>query len=114
MNQVYLLNFPINIGDLIEKKKGKSKIATAARMLSHKPVNLEELLRVHSKLWTKNGSLDFEMVECCVLVFYFEEIAEIEAMLQNAPWSFDNSLLTVQKILPSMSPSNLVFDSTPI
>lgn len=75
---------------------------------------MKALLRVHQKNWTRSGRLDLMVVNMCTFVSYFEDATEMDVMLKKALQSFNNSLHVLQRLGPNMSPSNLVFDSTPI
>lgn len=77
-------------------------------------MNVEVLLCVYRKAWTRSGGVDLKAVDWCTFVFYFEEVVELELVLKKSPYSFDDCLLAVQRLLPSMSPCTLAFDSTPV
>lgn len=47
-------------------------------------------------------------------MFYFEDLAEMDHVMQKAPRSFNNDHLVIQCLIHGMSPSNLTFDTTPI
>lgn len=62
------LDLTVDFGDLIEQEKVVSNIAIDAQLLSKKPINLDALLRVHRKIFTRNDGLDSGSVYFCVLL----------------------------------------------
>lgn len=98
-NRVDHLDLIIDLGVLIANEKGSFELVIVAQLMSQWQVKLEALLRVHSKIWTKNGGLDIKVLDRCTFVFYFEELAEMNQATRKAPWSFDNDLLVMQCLL---------------
>lgn len=55
-----------------------------------------------------------KMIDLSTFVFYFEDPAKLELVLNKVPWSFNNIILAIQKLLLGMFSSGLTFNSTSI
>lgn len=82
-NQVGNLDLTIELGDILENEVGSILLALAARLISKKSVNIDALLRVHRRIWTKIGGLEMKDVDKYTYILYFEE-EELESALKRA------------------------------
>lgn len=62
-NRVNHLDLTLDLGDLITKDRGSSKLVIATWLLSQHPVNQEAFLGVSQKNWIKTGYLDMKVVD---------------------------------------------------
>lgn len=62
-NQVDHLDHTIDVGDLIEREQGSSNLPIAAQIISKKFVNVEALILVYRKSWTKTSGFDIKEVD---------------------------------------------------
>lgn len=113
-NRVDSIDLTLDLGYLIVKEKSNLDLVLAIHIVSRKPVIMDSLLRVHHKNWTKLGGLDLEAMDRNTFIFYFEDPYDMDFVMRKASWSFDNSLLAIQRLLPGISQSSLLFNSIPI
>lgn len=86
----------------------------APHIFSKRFINVDTLIRIQKKGWTKGGGLDIKKINQNTFVFYFEDANELEVVLKKVAWRFDNSFMIIQKLDSLMYSSILLFDSTPI
>lgn len=48
-------------------------------------MNLEALIQVHCRNWTKNEGIRIQVVDLCTFAFYFEDQDEMELVLKKTP-----------------------------
>lgn len=83
----------------------------AARIDTEKCIIIKAIMHVHRQSWTKIGGLDIKEMDHITIVFYFENMVELEVVLKKAPLSFENCLIMIQRLEQSFFSFNLVFDS---
>lgn len=84
-NHVNQIDLTIDVRDLFETEKGVIDFMIGTQIVMPRYINVEALLRVHRKRWTRNGSLDIKELDRTTFVFCFEDVAELVLILKKAP-----------------------------
>lgn len=70
-------------------------------------VSQNALFKVFRCIWAKMRGLDHKVLDHISFMLYFEEIEDLEMVLQRALWNFNNILLVVRKASIGMTPFQL-------
>lgn len=105
--------FSLEIEELINEEQELTKLLIAARVLTEQYVNPDAILKVFQRVWTKKRGIELKAMDQTTFIFYFEEMKDLLLSLHRAPWNFNNALVVVKKVEPSICPSQLAFNSLP-
>lgn len=79
-------------------------------MVSDRYMSQDALMEIFHCSWIISGGHDLRVPSHFTFLFYFEEVDELDRVLQRGPWNINNDLLVVRKVEPFMNPSHLRFD----
>ncbi|TXG71143.1 hypothetical protein EZV62_006078 [Acer yangbiense] len=82
-------------GSLQEAAGKKLELCLVGKILTRKHVNKDAFRAVIPKIW--QTSLDIEVVQDNVFLFYFRNQDDRCRVLAGGPWCFDNGLLVLEK-----------------
>jgi hypothetical protein len=70
----------------------------AARFMTGRILNVESVVRTFRPLWRTVRGFTVRDMGHNVLVFAFEDVTDLEKVLQGEPWSFDKYLVSFQRV----------------
>ncbi|TXG63892.1 hypothetical protein EZV62_010886 [Acer yangbiense] len=86
-----------SVRDTLKESAGrKLDLCLVGKVLSNKHVNMEAFRAVIPKIW--QTKLEIEVVQDNTFLFYFRNQGDRFRALAGGPWSFDNSLLVLDKL----------------
>jgi hypothetical protein len=93
--------------------KGVPGGVMAAKFLTKRVINIDSIMRTLKPLWRAKGGVKGRDMGSNKLLFFFDNIMEMERVLANGPWSFDKFLILLQRVEDDVSFSSMTFDSCP-
>jgi hypothetical protein len=82
----------------------------AMKFYTRRVINIEAVIRTFKPLWrTEKGFLARDMGDN-ILLFEFEDGADMERVLFSEPWSYDKYLVAFRKVVEDVEIENVVFD----
>ena len=70
----------------------------AARFMTGRFLNIESVVRTFRPLWRTIRGFTAHDMGHNVLVFAFEDVTDLERVLQGEPWSYDKYLVSFQRV----------------
>lgn len=104
---------------LIEEEEGGPEVAKQNEVVIHRLVgkfftkrvlNVDVVARTFKPLWKPARELKIRDIGEGVLLFEFEDVIDLERVLEYEPWSYDKSLVAFQKVADIESISFLEFN----
>lgn len=87
MNEFKELDLPLELEDLIENNL---ELTLVIHLTSNKFLNLEALMCVYRRHWSKEGQLETKMLDHCIVSIYFENAKDLHMAIHHVPWNFEN------------------------
>ena len=82
----------------------------AGKFFTKQNLNADAVARTFKPLWKPAGELKIRDIEESILLFEFEDVLDLERVLEYEPWSFDKSLVVFKKAPDVESIPFLEFD----
>ena len=104
---------------LTEEEEGGAEVAhveevevhrLAGKFLTKRTLNADAVARTFKPLWKPAGELKIRDIGESILLFEFEDVLDLERVLEYEPWSFDKSLVVFKKVSDVESIPFLEFD----
>ena len=104
---------------LTEEEEGGAEVARqepivihrlAGKFLTKRTLNVDAVARTFKPLWKPAGELKIRDIGESILLFEFEDVLDLERVLEYEPWSFDKSLVVFKKAADVESIPFLEFD----
>ena len=92
---------------LIEDEEGGAEVAhseevevhhLASKFFTKRTLNANVVARTFKPLWKPAGELKIQDIGESILLFEFEDVLNLERVLEHEPWSFDKSLMVFKKV----------------
>jgi hypothetical protein len=74
------------------------KFYLAARFMTSRVLNIESVVRTFKPLWRAVHGFTARDMGNNMLVFVFEDVSDLERVLQSEPWSYDKHLVSFQRV----------------
>ncbi|XP_019188877.1 PREDICTED: uncharacterized protein LOC109183147 [Ipomoea nil] len=81
------------------------------RFLTRKLVRLEFMSQVLASVWQPVSGVEATEVEPGRFLFVFHHVTDMERVLNEGPWSFDNSTLVCKQVPNGVMPVDVVLDT---
>ena len=82
----------------------------AGKFFTKRVLNVEAVARTFKPLWRLVGELKIRDSGDNVLVFEFEDMMDLERVLEYEPWSYDKSLIAFQRVFDVEQIPHLVYN----
>nr|POE98201.1 uncharacterized protein CFP56_72581 [Quercus suber] len=82
----------------------------AGKFFTKRVLNVEAVARTFKPLWRPVGELKIRDSWDNVLVFEFEDVMDLERVLEYEPWSYDKSLIAFQRVFDVEQIPHLVYN----
>ena len=79
----------------------------AARFMTSRVLNIESVVRTFKPLWRAAHGFTARDMGNNMLVFAFENVSDLERVLQSEPWSYDKHLVSFQRVEADTSISEM-------
>uniref|UniRef100_A0A2N9IJ23 DUF4283 domain-containing protein n=1 Tax=Fagus sylvatica TaxID=28930 RepID=A0A2N9IJ23_FAGSY len=79
----------------------------AARFMTSRVLNIESVVRTFKPLWRAAHGFTARDMGNNMLVFAFEDVSDLERVLQSEPWSYDKHLVSFQRVEADTSISEM-------
>ena len=84
----------------------------AGKFLTKRVLNVDAVARTFKPLWKPIGELKIQDIGDNILLFEFEDILDMERVLEYEPWSYDKHLVVFQKAIDAESAPLLDYSFT--
>ena len=84
-------------GLCLKKEQASSEISIAARFLTKRPLNIDAIAKTFTPLWRAKSGFKVKHIEEHVILFSFDNKADVDRILAAEPWSFDKSLMVLNR-----------------
>ncbi len=96
----------------LSSSEGDQKPTLVAKFFTRRAINVEEITRTFKPLWRiESGFLARDLGDNLVM-FKFDDAANLERVLLYEPWSFDKHLVAFRRFEGQADPEMLVFNQT--
>ncbi len=86
------------------------KPTLAAKFFTRRVINIEAVTRTFKPLWRSDRGFSARDLGENMVLFEFEDSADLERVLLHEPWSYDKSLVAFRKLEAEDEPESIVFD----
>ncbi|KAL0015774.1 hypothetical protein SO802_002843 [Lithocarpus litseifolius] len=92
---------------LTEEEEGRAEVTNqdevvihclAGKFFTKRVLNVDAVARTFKPLWKPAGELKIRDIEEGILLFEFEDVPDLERVLEYEPWSYDKSLVVLKKV----------------
>ena len=84
-------------GLCLKKEQASSEFSIAARFLTKRPLNIDAIAKTFTPLWRAKSGFKVKHIEEHVILFSFDNKADVDRILAAEPWSFDKSLMVLNR-----------------
>ena len=98
-------------GANVPRKKDVAIVRLAAKIFTKRVVNAEAVGRTFKPLWKPIGEMKIRDIRGNILLFEFDDAMDLERVLEFEPWSYDKSIVVLQRAVDAESAPSLNFDS---
>ena len=89
----------------------KSKVfVVAAKFLPSRFLVVEALVRTFKQLWRSQNGFKIWNLGNHTVLFEFDNVQDVERILQNQPWTFDKHLVVLKRYKEGSQVKDLIFD----
>ena len=91
----------------------RGEFTIAAKFLASRFLQMEAVARTFKQLWRTDGGFKIRNQRNNLVLFLFNNLAEVDKTLKSQPWSFDKHLIVMQRYMNDTPAKNLAFDKVP-
>uniref|UniRef100_A0A7N2RFB9 DUF4283 domain-containing protein n=1 Tax=Quercus lobata TaxID=97700 RepID=A0A7N2RFB9_QUELO len=84
-------------GLCLKKEQASSVHAIAARFLTKRPLNLDAIANTFTPLWRTKSGFKIKHIEDHVVLFSFDNKADVDRIIAAEPWSFDKHAMVITR-----------------
>ncbi|XP_065624928.1 uncharacterized protein LOC136065537 [Quercus suber] len=84
-------------GICLKKEQAISEHAIAARFLTKRPLNIDAIANTFTPLWRTKSGFKVKHIEDHVVLFSFENKADVDRIIAAEPWSFDKHSMVLSR-----------------
>jgi len=84
-------------GLCLKKEQATSKYAIVARFLTKRPLNIDSIANTFTPLWRTKSGFKVKHIDDRVVLFSFDNKADVDRIIAAEPWSFDKHLLVLTR-----------------
>lgn len=81
------------------------------RFLTDRTIKVDHMMQVMASVWRPVMGVRFVPLQDNLFVFQFPHIRDIQRVLDEGPWSFENNTLICKQVPPNTRPEEVVLDS---
>ena len=91
----------------------KGEFIIAAKFITSRFLQMEVVARTFKQLWKTNRGFKFWNQGNNLVLFVFNNLAEVDKILKSQPWSFDKHLIVMQRYMNDTLAKDLAFNKVP-
>ena len=91
------------VGADVPRQGGNAIHRLAGKFFTKRVVNAEAVARTFKPLWKLIGELKIRDVGGNILLFEFEDVLDLERVLEFEPWSYDKHLVAFERAVDAES-----------
>ena len=84
-------------GLCLKKEQASFEHAIAAGFLTKRPLNIDAIANTFTPLWIAKSGFKVKHIEDHVILFSFDNKADVDRIIAVEPWSFDKSLIVLNR-----------------
>lgn len=84
-----------NTGFVLNKDQHSSEFILVAQFLTLQFLNIEAMARTFKQLWRSTNGFKIRNHNDHRVLFVFDNLSDVDRIIQNQPWSFDKHLVTL-------------------
>nr|XP_023897161.1 uncharacterized protein LOC112009046 [Quercus suber] len=100
-------------GLFLKKEQAISEHAIAARFLTRRPLNIDAIAKTFTPLWRSKSGFRAKLIEDHVVLFSFDNKADVDRILSSEPWSFDKHGMVLARFDKETSVKALALTKVP-
>ena len=81
----------------LKKEQASSEHAIAARFLTKCPLNIDTIANTFTPLWRAKSGFKVKHIEDHIILFSFDNKADVDRIIAAELWSFDKSLIVLNR-----------------
>lgn len=82
----------------------KFELCLVGRFLTEKNLNIRAMKTRLADIWKPAMGINIKEIETGIFLFQFFHEKDLQWVMEGGPWSFDNAMLIIQRILPGEQP----------
>ncbi|XP_065630505.1 uncharacterized protein LOC136067948 [Quercus suber] len=91
----------------------KGEFIIAAKFLTSHFLQMEAVARTFKQLWKTDNGFKIRNQGNNIVLFIFNNLAEVDKILKSQPWSFNKHLIVMQRYMNDAPIGELVFEKVP-
>ena len=91
----------------------KGEFVIAAKFLTSRFLQMEAVARTFKQIWRFNNGFRIRNQGNNIVLFVFDNLADVEKILNSQPWSFDKHLIIMQRYANDGPVNELSFNKVP-
>nr|POE70104.1 hypothetical protein CFP56_23654 [Quercus suber] len=95
----------------VPQKKEVTIVRLAAKFFTKRVVNAEVVNQTFKPLWKLIGEMKIRDIDSNILLFEFDNVMDLEQMLEFEPWTYDKSIVVFRRAVDVKSTPLLPFNS---
>ncbi|XP_065615766.1 uncharacterized protein LOC136061661 [Quercus suber] len=99
-------------GCCLEDDLSFHELFLAAKFLTRRAVNVDAIAKTFTPLWRSRNGFQVRNLGNHMVLFAFDNMEEVEKVIQSEPWSFDKHLMILEKYDKNNSMEELQFKRT--
>ena len=99
-------------GFVLQRDQRSGEFLLAAQFLTPQFLNMEAMARTCKQLWRSTNGFKIRNHKGQRVLFVFDNLGDVDRILQNQPWSFDKHLVMLQRYNSDVSVRELIFKTT--
>jgi hypothetical protein len=96
---------------ILEPTKQSATHILAAKFFTRRVINVEAVTRTFRPLWRSENGFSARDMSDNIMIFEFEDEADLKRVLMAEPWSYDKSLVAFHRLLEDVEIETMVFES---
>lgn len=84
-------------GLCLKKEQAISEHAIAAKFLTKRPFNIDAIAKTFTPFWRSKSGFKVKHIEDHIILFSFDNKADMDQILSSEPWSFDKHLMVLSR-----------------
>ena len=84
-------------GLCLKKEQASSEHAIAAKFLTKRPLNMDTMANTFTPLWRTKSGFKIKHIEDHVVLFSFDNKADVDRIIAVEPWSFDKHAMVITR-----------------
>jgi len=99
-------------GFVLQRDQRSGEFLLAAHFLTPRFFNMEAIVRTFKQLWRSTNGFKIRNHKEQRVLFVFDNLGDVDRILQSQPWSFDKHLVMLQRYNSNVPVRDLIFKTT--